>query len=231
MHILVKYASRSRPGRFLEGLHSIIDLAANKDNLTVCCVLDKDDHSMQDPAIFDCEGNKFKRVWADYGSSRSKIHAINRPIETEEPWDILVNFSDDMRFTVYGWDELIREGFRCNGSDKFLHYPDSTAKNALATMSIMDRIYYDRDGYIYHPSYQSLWCDNEAMEVAKRRGCYVYMGVQIFEHYHPAYGMVPWDEQYERQQKFWGEDELNYRYRLSNNFFLNDKTVHINTND
>jgi hypothetical protein len=243
-HILVKYASRSRPDRFFEGLHNLLDYAANKDDVTVFCILDRDDHSMfQDnfpSQRFNRETTehavKFANVIFDWGESRSKIHAINRPIPEGINWDILVNFSDDMRFTVNGWDEHVREGFRCNPPDAWLHYPDSTAKNMLSTMSIMDKAYYAHDGYIYHPSYQSLWCDNEAQEVAKMRGRYIYMGTQIFDHYHPAYGHVPWDEQYLRQQKFWNEDELLYIYRKSKNFCLHgtdksSETEHPNPDD
>ena len=125
-----------------------------------------------------------------------------------------------MRFTTYGYDVLIRDAFRCHGADLFLHYPDSTAKTALSTMSIVDRTYFHRDGYIYHPSYQSLFADNEAQEVAKLRGRYLYIDTQIFDHYHPSYGMVPFDEQYIRQQSLWGEDEKNYNARKAHNFYL-----------
>jgi hypothetical protein len=238
MHILIKYASRSRPEKFFEGLHNIIDTAADKVNYTVFCCLDMDDLSMfeADTMFHFKDGlqqkwqevqQKSSNIILDVRSSKSKIDAINRPLSAfvQANWEILVNFSDDMRFTVYGWDQLIREGFRCNGFDKFLHFPDSTAKNMLATMSIMDRNYFKRDGYIYDPSYKSLWCDNEALAVAKLRGCYVYMGTQIFDHYHPAYGLAQWDEQYHRQQAFWAEDELNYIYRKSHNFFLDDQTL------
>lgn len=216
MHILVKYASRSRPSRFFEGLNSILTLAADKDRITIISIHDLDDPFYQDYR----DGLLNYDILSSWGYSKSKIDAINRPVPDDVAWDILVNFSDDMRFTVHGWDELIRDGFRINGLDKFLHYPDSTAKHMLPTMSIMGRKYFERDGYIYHPSYKSLWCDNEAMEVAKFRGCYVYMGIQIFDHYHPAYGLAQWDEQYHRQQGFWNEDELNYIYRKSKNFFL-----------
>jgi len=225
-HILIRYASRSRPARFFEGLHSIVDLMNNKTACTVCCILDDDDRSMTPKVdmyarLSEEIGVKFDNCLLNFGKSKSKIDAINRDIGDND-WDILVNFSDDMRFTVYGWDTLIRDGFRCNGDDLFLHYPDSTAKGMLSTMSIMDRKYFERDGYIYHPSYKSLWCDNEAQDVAKLRGRYRYMGIQLFDHFHPAYGMAEWDEQYHRQQKDWSDDEKNYYYRKANNFFLND---------
>lgn len=226
-HILVKYASRSRPARFMEGLDSIIDLCNNTSRMRVVAILDKDDPFERDyRQILD--RIKYKDVFFDFGVSTSKIDAINRNSHPLLDWHLLVNFSDDMRFVVYGWDTLIRDGFRCNGDDLFLHFPDSTAKGMLSTMSIIDRKYFDRDGYIYHPSYKSLWCDNEAQDVAQIRGRYRYMGTQIFDHYHPAYGMAEWDEQYQRQQKDWDADEKNYYYRKSNNFFL-DEAKHIDS--
>jgi hypothetical protein len=224
--ILVKYASRSRPSRFKEGLESIYTLACDPAHVHVHCVLDEDDPFVEQYKETIPSDNRHLSV--HFGISQSKVDAINRPFAVSwwkkgavmPYWDILVNFSDDMKFTVYGWDHLVREGVRCNGPDVFLHYPDSTAKNMLPTMSIMDRTYYERDNYIYHPSYKSLWCDNEAMDVAKMRGRYHYMGIQIYDHFHPAYGHVPWDAQYERQQKFWDEDEKNYYDRKKQNFYL-----------
>jgi len=234
MHILVKYASRSRPARFFEGLHNIIDMAADKVNFTVFCCLDADDRSMFEYGAWRLDLQEKLRavdeklpfssqVIYDIGYSKSKIHAINRPLTDAVPeWDILVNYSDDMRFTVFGYDEIIREGFRCNGLDTFCHYPDSTAKNMLCTMSIIGAPYFQRDGWVYHPGFKSLWCDNMAQEMAKIRGCYVFMGTQIYEHYHPAYGLADWDDQYRRQQELWNEDELFYIYQKSHNFFLDD---------
>lgn len=219
-HILVKYASRSRPKRFAEGMENIWSLAATPKNISVLCNLDDDDPFVEDYRSYMSTIKRGEAVVYSHGRSRSKVDAINRRPPHWMQWDILVNFSDDMRFVVYGWDQLIREGVRCNGPDVFLHYPDSTAKNMLPTMSVMDRAYYERDGFIYFPDYWSVFCDNEAMEVAKLRGRYVYCGTQIYDHFHPAYGHVPWDEQYERQQAMWGHDETLYKHRCADNFYL-----------
>lgn len=226
MKILIKYTSRSRPKRFLEGLDSITSLVADKENYRVWCTLDEDDDSMNTPEIKGLISAHPNAVYS-YGKSTSKVNAINRDLAEIEidgypDFDILICMSDDMRFIAYGWDHLIREGFQHNAPDldAFLHYPDSTARNMLCTMSILGKKYFQRDGYIYHPSYQSLWCDNEAMEVAKLRGKYFYMGIQIFDHLHPAYRLAEWDEQYTRQQGLWGVDEANFIERQRHNFYI-----------
>lgn len=220
MRILIKYTSRSRPLRFFEGLKNITDMVNDKHNYAILCSLDEDDTTMNTLGVQE-EISRFPNTGFVYGTSKSKIDAINRDIEKVNDWDILVCMSDDMRFQARGFDQLIREGFQhnCPDLDGFLHYPDSTAKGMLCTMSILGRKYYERDGYIYHPSYLSLWADNEAMEVAKMRGKYWFLGIPLFDHYHPAYKMAEWDDQYRAQQSLWNVDEANYNERKKHNFY------------
>jgi len=65
----------------------------------------------------------------------------------------------------------------------------------------MGRAYYEQDNYVYHPDYKNVYCDVEATDVAKLRGCYKYMGndLIIFRHLHPAWGLGKMDEQYARE--------------------------------
>lgn len=231
MHILFKFTSRSRPQKFLDGLKNITDMVNDKVNYTILCTLDEDDTTMNTEAIRELTG-RYPNTIMQYGTSKSKIDAINRDMSVVKDWDILVVMSDDMRFTATGFDTLIREGMAHNfpDLDGFLHYPDTTAKTALATMSIMGRKYFERDNYIYHPSYQSLFCDNEAMEVAQARGKYLFMGIPILDHLHPAYNLSEWDEQYMFQQNLWGVDEANYLLRKAKNFIDEPNTVDTDSN-
>lgn len=94
--------------------------------------------------------------------------------------------------------------------DSFIHFPDQDAKAALATMSILGKEYYDRDKFVYHPDFLSVWCDNFAMDVAKLRGCYRYDPARIFNHLNPAYGHLPRDAQFDYQQAHWNTDQATY---------------------
>jgi hypothetical protein len=153
------------------------------------------------------------RVTVLFGLSKNKIDAINRDVPTSD-WDILVNLSDDQIFTKQGFDEVIAQ---C-GMDEFLHLPDGHVNELLPTMSVMGYDYYKRFNYIYHPDYVSLWCDNEAMDVAKQLGCYKYLNELVFEHLHPAWGKAPIDAQLLHTQKFYRQDERTYRKRKSLGF-------------
>ena len=201
-------------------------MVADSVNYTILCTLDEDDSSMNSPEIIN-RVNKFPNTIVKWGSSKSKIDAINRDIEIEDKWDILVCMSDDMRFVAYGFDSLIREAFinRAPNLLGYMHFPDTTAKNALCTMTIIGKAYYILDGYIYNPCYLSLFADNEGMEVAMMRNMYYYIDIPILDHLHPAYGLSDWDEQYRQQQSLWTVDETTYNQRKSNNFFINAATT------
>jgi hypothetical protein len=147
------------------------------------------------------------------GTSKNKIDAINRDVP-QIGWDILVNLSDDQIFTKRGFDEVIAQ---C-GKDEFLHLPDGHVNELLPTMSVMGYDYYKRFNYIYHPDYVSLFCDNEAMDVAKQLNCYKYIDEHVFEHLHPAWGKAPIDAQLEHTQSFYRRDERVYKKRKSLNF-------------
>lgn len=222
MKILYQYASRCRPARFFAGLYSILNNQNDKENFIIHVVMDTDDptidasfvEKMQD--ITNALGDKI--IW-NFGTSTGKIDAINRPLPKVD-WDILVNFSDDMRFTVKSFDDIIRMNFDRLGLDSFIHFPDQDAGEALSTMSIIGRPYFERDGYIYHKAYFALWCDNEAMEVAKRRGCYHYNSRRIFDHLLPTYGHLPPDAQFIHQQNYFSMDQQTYQERLAKNFDL-----------
>lgn len=221
MNFLIKYASRSRPENFERGLISIIETANETKNIVVLVSLDIDDERLNDyMTVIEKYWNKVHiKVKAD--KSNNKIHAINRDVnDYKAHWDILINFSDDMVFIEKGWDSFITEVFKKHfpTGDGFLHLPDGNQNENISTMSIMDRKYYDRDDYIYHPSYISLWCDVEATEAAKMRQRHVYINKQLFKHLHPAWGTAPMDKQYLKTESYNHVDKLTYNERKQNNF-------------
>jgi hypothetical protein len=114
---------------------------------------------------------------------------------------------------VKGFDEKIRDAFQFfNEMDLFLHFRDSNHDpiDALSTLSIIGRKYYERDGYIYHPDFKSFFCDNLAQDLAKARGCYHFIDQIVFNHLHPSYGKAPSDQQYKKNDLLWKHDEMLY---------------------
>ena len=211
MKILFKFATRSRPEKFKKCVENIRSMVADKNNYLIVVSADTDDESMKNIEI---ENDNLDIVFF-FGQSLSKIHAVNRDIDhfKEAQWDILINTSDDMHFVQKGFDDIIRQDMAANfpDTDGVLHYNDGNQKSNVMTLSILGRKYYDRFGFIYHPDYTSLWSDVEATEVAYMMGKYKYMGDDkiLFRHFHPAWGLAQYDEQYRQteSQELWVKDK------------------------
>jgi hypothetical protein len=225
--ILFKYASRSRNHKFFNGLDNILSNLGDLNNFCILISLDVDDVTMNNAEtikkLTQYVQKYPEKIIVKFGYSKNKIDAINRDVNDVKEkfnFDILINFSDDMEFIQHSFDEVIRNKF-------FVHYPDTDGNvyfndgytgDRLSTMSIIGRKYYDKFNYIYHPSYKSLWCDNEYTELAKRNQKILYFHENIFRHNHPANIGGYIDEQYIKTESFSDVDRQNYEFRLNNNF-------------
>ncbi len=228
MNILYKLTSRSRPVNFFRVINSIQTLSTH-DDYHIHCTLDIDDVTMYNDSVIN-RMEAIDHLSYRFDFSNCKVHAINRDMDSiSYKWDILVNVSDDMLFVRPGFDEIIVSDFiHCadihGRLDTVLHYDDGNRYKAeLMTMSIIGREYYNRDLYIYNPDYISLWCDNEAMEVAKIRGKYKYMGDGnvLFNHLHPMHNKAgKMDAQYRKTDSFFMHDKLTFEKRKANKFDL-----------
>jgi hypothetical protein len=228
--ILFKYTTRSRRSNFLRGIESIVNNVADKSNYHILISVESEFHdpTMHPLPQLDCP-HTYK---VNTGKPTTKVDAINRDLNefTEVcDWDILVNMSDDMIFAQKGFDDIIRNNFIINepnstgdikyySLDQCIHFPDGVTNEALISMSILGREYYERDKYIYHPDYKSLYCDEEVMAVAKMRGCYKYVDRHIFKHLHPAHGNAPNDAQYIHTESFHPIDGATFQRRKANGF-------------
>lgn len=219
MRLLIKYATRGRPIWFKKTIDNILSTITTND-FKILVSADSDDASMnnQDIKIFV---TKSKSIDLFYGKSESKVHAINRDMEHSGDWDILINMSDDMYFLAKGWDEKMIDlinSIWVDSLDFFAHFNDGYVGEALPTMSIIGRAYYDRDGYIYHPSYKSFSCDAEAMYVAQMRGRHHYFSDVFFLHQHPSNSPTHNDRTYTINSKASAHDTKNYFQRLNRYF-------------
>lgn len=220
MTICHNFASRSRPTQFFQTLDNIVLHSANPDYFIVA-KLDEDDITMNDPLIKQ-RLLSYPMVIVKWGHSESKIHAINRGINDSDlpKWDILINMSDDMRWGTYGFDDIIRQHMPVN-LDGFLHAPDDYAKDKVCTTSIIGYRYYQRDMRVYNPAYYSMWCDDEATDVAKARGCYIFVpaGIQLDHLHYTNLGKAPKDALYRRNDTYLADKRI-YDERKARNFDL-----------
>lgn len=215
MNILVKYPSRNRPDLLRKNLKEYWEMATNKDQLRILVSIDEDD--LQSIEVMQ----EFPYVEFYVSKGVSKIEACNRDIEKAFSWDIVVLLSDDMFCKVTGWDERIRDDFKkyYPDTDGCLWYHDGSTQKVISTLSVIGRQYYERFGYIYHPSYKSFFCDNEYTEVAQAQGKIKFINHVLFRHEHPNWGgAVKSDELYLRNDVHWKHDQDNYHNRKALNF-------------
>ena len=140
--ILIKYASRSRTGKFFEGLDNILSNLGDLTNFCILVSLDSDDETMNNPNTIQRLTEYVKKypnnIVVKFGLSKSKIDAINRDVnEFKErfDFDILVNFSDDMQFIKHSFDEIIRQKFTLSfpDLDGNIYYDGGNALNVAVS--------------------------------------------------------------------------------------------------
>jgi hypothetical protein len=223
MRLLYNFATRSRPEKFFKVLDNIKTLARHED-WRVIVTADADDSSMANEEVKNRAAG-YENVIIYYGFSKNKIDAINRSLPFAGDFDILINISDDQLFLVEGFDlEIIKDMQEFfPDTDGFLHYPDSFAKDKLATLSIIGKKYFDRTHYIYNPEYKFVYCDNEAYDVAIMLGKHKFIDKKIYDHYHPVWRLAEWDELYRKSENptTYAIDGATYQLRKANNFYLN----------
>jgi hypothetical protein len=213
MKFLINFATRSRPSKY----HACIkNLRECFTDYKVLLKVDRDD-----PYVRDYFETVYEEVIIKLGYSESKVHAINRDIPADG-WDVLINTSDDVQWLKIAGSVIEKSA----QPDLFLHFPEAYAESqakkqrrpSTCVVSIMDRIYYNRFGYVYNPEYISLYCDNEATEVARKLGRYKFVPIVICEHLHPVTGKVKTDDQYRYTQSFAQEDKTTFIRRRNFNF-------------
>ena len=189
MKLLVKFPTRNRKNKFFKVLRQYQNLCEDLDNTYFLITLDNDDESMNPSDVEDIF-NTFKNVKVIYGTSNSKIHAVNRDIELVNDWDIVLLASDDMTPKVKGYDNIIRNKMKefYSDTDGILWFNDGFQGEKLNTLCILGKKYYKRFNYIYHPDYKSCWSDNEFMEVGKILKKQTYIDSVIIKHEHPDWG-------------------------------------------
>ena len=218
--ILVKFPSRERPETFRKVLSEWVRLADDIHGLHFLFSFDKDDHTMRDATPFIQE--LYINATVCYGSSASKVEAINRDIERVKKWRYVLVISDDMWPVVKGWDSTIREAFTEHfpDGDGLLWFFDGKQRD-ICTLPLMGRAYYDRTGYIYNPIYRSVFCDDEQTHIAQALGRLVFRDNVLAEHHHPAnFSHVKPDALYRRNETtaIWQKDSATYKRRKAQGF-------------
>lgn len=224
MKLLFKFPSRSRKDKMFNCIENIIAMART-DDYKIQLTLDYDDPAVIGDDIKERIASYGDKVFALWGQSESKIHAVNRDMEFSGEWDVCLVHSDDFWITKPGFDVSVVENMTqwFPDTNGVLHYPDQVAGQRLITYSIIGREYYDLFKYLYFGGYWSVYADNEFTDVSKLLNRYKYVPEKFLEHRHSIWGFGPPDEllkKTENPANYKIDGEL-YKIRKAFNFYLN----------
>lgn len=190
MKILVQFPTLNRPDKFLKVFSEYVNSASQWNEIYFNINCDQDDKSMQDlylvekiKHLLNSKSNISGQI--NYDPKTSKISAINSHIDNKE-FDIVICASDDMVPKVVAWDQEISLAMKEHfpNLDGCVHFNDGNTNGQLITFSILGRELYKYFGYIYHPDYKSLYCDNEFTEEVIRLNKVAYIDKKIITHEH-----------------------------------------------
>lgn len=178
--------------------------------------------------ILSIERDEFKHYsctrWVCFNVNSNAILAINKAasnaVSEDEFYirpDIFVVMSDDFSCPE-NWDDLIVQA--AAGRTDWLMKTDDGQQGWLCTLPIMDSVYYNRFGYIYHPDYQHMFADTEMTHVADLLDRKIDASHLLFPHNHYSTGATPKDAINEKNDATWDQGEVLYLDRLSRNFDL-----------
>lgn len=221
MKLLIKYPTRGRKIKFLSTLQKYYNFLSKKNDVTFLITMDDDDSELNNDFVREVLDTYDNLIYF-YGDSNTKIEAINNDLDKVGEWDIFLLASDDMIPSVKGYDEIIINEMKNNypDTDGVLWFNDGYQGNKLNTLCILGKKYYERFGYIYHPSYKSVWSDNEFMSVANILNKQKYFEQTIIKHEHPDYGFGNRDFIHSDNQKNESSDKKIFEIRKSKNFDL-----------
>ena len=222
MRILLKCPTRSRPTKVNSTLKLYMQLANHPEQIGVAISCDEDDATMTRQSIQEelhrtLAPAAWHRIF--FSPNKTKIQACNANMnEIDWDWDIVVLVSDDMIPKIKGYDDVIRNHMVSKFPDTngLLWINDGYQGEKLNTLCVYGRQFYNRFGYIYEPSYKSLFCDTELTDRCRtdlKDSC-LYVPYPIIRHEHPGTGFAQNnDALYMTNQKYWTEDMLNYIHR------------------
>lgn len=186
MKILVQFPTFLRKSKFLSCIKQYDQMSSNNNEIFFNINCDYDDLSMNSTSAKLDINNAIKKnkYRINYIRNSNKINAINANINID--FDVVLCASDDMIPVENGWDKYISLNMNkyFPNFDGALHFNDGYAGKNLITLSILGRNLYNYFGYIYHPDYKSLYCDNEFTEVVYSINKVKYIDDIIIKHEH-----------------------------------------------
>lgn len=204
MKISIIHPSKGRPQQAIDTYNNWMQKADIVPEYVMS--LDSDDK-----LLFDYPNLIVGRMVID--NNKSVIEAINNAAELATG-DILIVVSDDFDCPEH-WDTLLLEAI--GGKQDFCAKTNDGHQDWLITLPIMDRIYYERFGYVYNPDYSHMFADLEMSCVAWMLGRYIELPLTFKHNHYSLTGQQP-DAINRKNNATWGQGQMLFKRRMKQNF-------------
>ena len=224
--LVIKFPTRNRPEKFKNVFQKYIDFLSKNHEVEFIVTMDDNDQTMNNEEIrswFE-EKKKQNNIKYFYGNSKTKIEACNANMDGVEG-DVLLLASDDMVPIMKNYDDVIFAAFRdiFPNFDGAIKFWDGLRpkEDALMTLTVMGFPLYKKFGYIYHPAYKSLYCDNEQTQVCIMLRKFATSPICIIKH---DWTPQPFDELHARNEnrEMYEIDGKVFAERKAKNFDLEE---------
>lgn len=200
MKFSILHPSRSRPEKSFGNIQFWKGMSSGNNDIEIIVMLDEDDPKRK----------RYVELYQDsvvriaYDRNKSSVEAINNAAKFATG-DIILVVSDDTSCSN-SWDELILK--EVEGKTDWILKTQDGIQDYICTLPIMDRVYYDRFGYIYHPGYRHLFCDTYMTCVADINGRKLTSNLLFpHKHYSSSGGKEGPDELHKRNDATWSQGE------------------------
>jgi hypothetical protein len=131
-------------------------------------------------------------------SNVSNMVAASNVAALKTKYDYIILVSDDM-YPCKNWDTKILNAFKLYKNKEAIIQIHDSIRCDILTIPIMNRLAYNKLGYIYNPKYISMYADNDLMMVAKKHNMYYLHNDIVFDHRHYSVGKSKLDYTYRRE--------------------------------
>lgn len=216
MKISLLHPSRGRPEKAFRNYMVWKDRQSGNHEVEHIMSIDSSDQSKHKYA----EYFRYSRVIVN--DNDCVVKATNHAA-IESTGDVLIYLSDDFMCPV-DWDELVVKEFENENRPLVLRVNDTLQRfdTPIITIPIMNRQLYARLGYFWHPSYKSMFVDEDLYWTSTSIGAVKNCPHLIFPHHHHSNPDVnkkaEWDETYRLSEANWDQGKETFRRRKEERF-------------
>lgn len=219
MKISLIYPSRGRPDQCKATLDNWINKAGSND-FEIILSWDYDDSCLIDYQTMILDGLQvyFDTPAISYlvNPNTSTVEAVNAAAAIAEG-EILIVISDDFDCPK-GWFDIVTKA--TEGKTDFVLKVFDGLQESIVTLPILDRVYYERFGYIYHPGYKHLWADTDFTAVAQKLKRIIVRNDIVFTHNHYSIIKTNPDATYLKNELTYEEGKQIFKQRQRQRFGL-----------